>query len=142
MKHPIRKRSYLLLEIVISLMLITLCLFPLIKPHLAIKKSHAFYLKEIKSYPLFQNAFCEIKEKLYAQEFSWKDLIAGVEGEIDPNNLKDRLGIDLTPIKYTIKEVKSCKKPSLGGRGLLINVKLSIDKMEQVHTLFIEEVLR
>ena len=131
MKRPIRKRSYLLLEIVISLMLIIFCLFPLIKPHLAIKKSHALYLKEIENVSLFQNAFCTIKEKLYAQRFSWKDLTAGVEGTLDES-----------AVRYRIKAIKSCKKPSLSGHGLLINVKLSLDTMEQVHTLFIEEVAR
>ena len=129
MKRPIRKRSYLLLEIVISLMLITLCLFPLVKPHLAMRQSHALHLKEMKSLPLFQNVFCKIKRMLYEQQLTWKELTAGVEGEIDH-------------VAYSISKLDSCNKPSLNGRGLLIQIKLTYEKIDQVHTLFLQEVSR
>lgn len=129
MKRPIRKRSYLLLEIVLSLFLISICLFPLIRPHLAIEKSRAKQIKEVSAYAPFQNAFCLLKENLYEQKISWKQLNAGHNGNFGP-------------IHYEINKIDECNKPSLNGRGLLLQVKFTLDQLEHVRTLFIEEVAR
>ena len=128
MKRPIRKRSYLLLEIVISLALISLCLLPLIRPHLKIKQSQASYTKEIDAFPRFQNAFCQVKELLYEQQISWKDLNKGYDTET-----KDGVPFKITPLK-------SGKKPSLNSLGLLIAVELRIEQFTQEHVLFVREV--
>lgn len=77
-KRPIRK-SYLLLEVLISLALVTLCLLPLLKPLVAIQSHES--LKE-REYILERKAKIELnklKVKLYENQIPWETLEKGNE---------------------------------------------------------------
>lgn len=125
MKRPIRKRSFLLLEIVISLFLIVLCLFPLVRTHTSIRVSQAKQHHQMKCDPLFQNMFCNIKQCLYERNYSWDQLKKGVSNS-----------------DFALQEIKECNKPSLKGHGMLLNITMKIDNLEQTRLLFLEEVGR
>lgn len=80
--RTIRKRSFLLLELLISLALVACCLFPLIKPHVFIHKKEREALEKMQLEMQAERAFCELKRQLYEQKISWKQLAKGVSGEL------------------------------------------------------------
>ncbi|MCH9608553.1 MAG: hypothetical protein S4CHLAM45_11310 [Chlamydiales bacterium] len=117
MNRRIRKRSFLLLEIVLSLALIALCLFPLVKPHLAIKKEEYAYVQKLKQRPLLQNARCQFLEDLYSHKYS------------------------VTQLRENFNLSEAKQKPSLNKRGYLLTVHLNSAEEVEPHTFFIEELL-
>lgn len=127
MKRAIRKRSYLLLEIFLSLTLIVLCFFPLIKPHTAIKKADLALITKLKSHRQFNNAYVQLLEKLYNHKYSWKQLREG---------FSDKLEIG----SFTITPLHETTKTSSQRRGLLLSIELFLEGSSRHHTLFIEEL--
>lgn len=84
-KRSIRKRSFLLFELLISLTLITMCFFPLIKSHFFVRLASLNQLKEMQLERGAQAAFCELKTKLYEKKHSWKQLLdQEASGELSP----------------------------------------------------------
>ena len=80
--HSTQKRSFLLFELLLSLALLTLCLFPLLKPHITINRDQREKLERIQLERISKGAFCEIKERLHTQEWSWQHLLKGISGEL------------------------------------------------------------
>ena len=76
---PIRKRCFLLLEVVVSLTLLSLCLFPLIKPLVFLHRAEAKRFANVEHYRKDQNELCSIKEKLFEHVYSWERLKEGTE---------------------------------------------------------------
>lgn len=87
-RRLIRKRSFLLFELLISLALIALCLFPLIKPHVTIKRIENSYLENVFFETRSHIAYCKLKELLHEHKIPWKQL-ESFEGEIPDDPLKN-----------------------------------------------------
>jgi hypothetical protein len=125
---PIRKRSFLLIEVLISLALIALCLFPLIKPLVAMRQEDRKYIELIQLEMASQHAFCEVKKMLYEHKIPWKSFSK-------ENDFKDVLtktyeiafnkGMSRHyTCDYAIRHIETANKPSKKAVGLAVEVKL------------------
>lgn len=138
----IRKRSFLLVELLVSLTLIVLCLFPLLKPLAAMRKNDQKYLRKIQLDQAYQVAYGEVKTKLYAHEHSWEDLKRGADGELDliskilisPQNTLE------FSWNYKIKSRETTKKPSFNKHGMVVDITLipSLGR-ERTRTAYLEQ---
>lgn len=121
MKRPLcltRKRSFLLIELIISLFLITLCLFPLFKPFLNMQRFEMQKRKEIAAFREDRERFCKAKEDLFEHKYSWKELQKGISCE-----------------DYMLIPQEITKRDSLGKQGILLRVKTNSE-----HMLFVEKM--
>ncbi len=144
-----RKRSFLLFELLVSMALITLCLFPLVKPLAAMRRADRSYLENIQLERAAQNAFCLIKAKLYENKFhSWNQLGSSTSGELpDPFHIVMSKDLYRTyHCSYTIKRpFKDSKKPKLHkvGRVITIAINLQTDSKKDPivfnRTLYLEK---
>lgn len=82
--HRIKKHNYLLLEVLIALMLVFLCLFPMMKTNVFILQTEKKFVHEIEAQRFVNLALVEIIEKLHTNEIHWKQI---VNGETDPKIL-------------------------------------------------------
>ena len=145
-KQAIRKRSFLLFELLISLTLIALCLFPLIKPHVAMRKSQLENLISMQLEQVNQEAFCLFKEELYQNKGpSWENLYKGTEGilnkEFDIYTGKDSV-VPLT-CEYKVSYLDSVNKISTSTKALVVKVDLIFRSPHSTfdpfsHTLYLE----
>jgi hypothetical protein len=143
-----KKRSFLLFELLISLALISLCLFPLIQPHAAMRKKEKCYLEEIQLERIAQNAFCILKQKLYENsEHAWDDLVKGTAGMLEESFqiINGRESGKTYSCSYTIECIGSAPKPSFNKEGAVIVITLSFvapqsDPSIFQRTLYLERV--
>jgi hypothetical protein len=146
-KCPIRKKSFLLFELLISLALIVLCLFPLVKPYAYMQKGEKHALIEMQLACLAQQAFCYLKEDLYNHRLSWDSLVAGTSGKIDeifflvtgPKITRKAV------CSYKIQTIDDCNKISQKKMGLLLAIELEFtindrDGYRYQRTLYLERV--
>jgi len=70
----IKKRHFLLLEVLIAFSLIVLCVFPLLAPHAFILRSQALFIKKIELDHLVNLIYGQITENLYFNKIPWKDI--------------------------------------------------------------------
>ena len=145
-KHPpsIQKRSFLLFEVLISLALITLCLFPLLKPHIGIQKKQKERLEKIQLERFSKAAFCKVKEKLCENKtWSWHLLLKGVSGELDiPANVylggKEPLAYQTS---YHIQKMDNSTKKD-GALVLQVDIYFTSRKQHKIgpfsHTFFVQ----
>ncbi len=69
-----KKRSFILLEVLIALFLITVCIIPLIRvPYIALKKELLFF-ENAHLIRIADLSFAEIKTKLFKNEIPWSDI--------------------------------------------------------------------
>lgn len=105
--RPIRKRPFLLLEILISLLLVSLCLFPLLAPHIQMRKADYHFLEKMRFTTLSQNAFCLLKIKLHELQIDWKSLQKGVYRELEGVSEEELCFFEL-------KQLDECTKKNKG----------------------------
>jgi hypothetical protein len=70
----LKKKTFLLLEILIALMLVVLCATPLIVEPVRLYRTEMKRLEEVEAERLANWTFSEIKEKLLKHEIPWKML--------------------------------------------------------------------
>lgn len=142
-KRSIRKRSFLLLELLISFALIMLCLFPLIKPHACMRQKDRLYLEQMQFERIAQEAFCQLKKKLYAnKKHTWDDLRNGVSGDLS-KKFTIQSGKSSTKAyccHYEIRELDHCNKYAPKRTGIVIEIDLNFSpgKHEFKRTLYLE----
>ncbi|MFZ0565743.1 MAG: hypothetical protein WAM28_06125 [Chlamydiales bacterium] len=142
-KPPIRKRSFLLFELLLAIALVSLCLFPLLKPHFAIQKEQQKELKQMQLSKIASGAFCEIKKRIYSdKDWDWEKFskkISGILPESEPVYLSMNKSRTYQP-RYVIK--KKQKAPKIEG-GLLLQVDIYFDEGRETNsfsrTLFIQK---
>lgn len=69
-----KKRTFLLFEILIAFLLVTLCLVPLISQPLKLYRTDMIFLEELERERLADWTFTEVKEKLLKHEIPWEKL--------------------------------------------------------------------
>lgn len=75
-----KKRTFLLLEILIAFVLVAVCAIPLVKQPLKLYKNEMAYLQKMEQERLADWTFTEIKEILLKNEIPWEKIPAkGVE---------------------------------------------------------------
>ncbi len=67
------KRHVLLLEVLIALMLVTLCLLPLIYPHIESYKAQKKQIELAKNNHNINQQFADLVEDLYLGKVDWKE---------------------------------------------------------------------
>lgn len=123
-KRSIRKRSFLLFELLISLALIVLCLFPLVKSQALMRREERKNLEQMQSEQLAQVAFCKLKEDLYENKaHTWDELMTQAEGII-----ADCTYI-ISLLEYTNKTEKE---------GLVVSIVFTIGDSEVQRSLYLE----
>lgn len=146
--RPIQKRSFLLFELLVALALVTLCLFPLLKPHFGIQKEQIKEVEMLQLQRFANEAFCKIKEKLYTDEsLNWNYFSKTQSG-----TLKETMPVYLGKDKmrhyqphYSIEKIK--KAPKVEGALLLkVDIYFVANPHREVgpfsHTLVVKRVDR
>lgn len=77
MRKKHKKRTFLILEVLIAFSIIALCLFPLLTPNLMIIKAEKNFQEELEADRLADLLFAEWVEKLYDNTISWERLTSG-----------------------------------------------------------------
>ncbi len=126
MKRPIRKKCILLLEMLIALMLVVLCFYPLLKPHIKTYGLELNRLEEMELGRLSRATYVDLKKKLYEKDgFSWKTLCKPIEEEFDPVT---------TSLEHTYKqtnkitELDRCNKKKAGIIYLLLKIEILFER--------------
>jgi hypothetical protein len=76
-----RKRNFLLLEVLIALSLLTICLVPLVKQPLKLYKKEIEHLEDLELERVADWTFMEVKEMFLKGEISWNRLPDHIWGE-------------------------------------------------------------
>lgn len=71
-----KKRTFLLLEILIAFVLVAICLIPLVKQPLKLYKEEIAYLERMEQERLADWTFTEVKEMLLKNEIPWEKIPA------------------------------------------------------------------
>lgn len=79
----LNRRSFLLLEVLIAFLILTVCLIPLIKTPLLFYRSEVEQLEKIERENLADWTFSEIKEGLYLGRIPWRELPGKEMGVVD-----------------------------------------------------------
>jgi len=80
-----KKRTFLLIEILISFMLVAICIVPLVKQPLKLYREEMSRLEQIEKERLADWTFTEIKEMLLKNEIPWEKIpTRGVESTVFP----------------------------------------------------------
>lgn len=88
-------RQFLLLELLIALVLVGLCIFPLATVPLSALKEDYNSAYRMQTQRLADLAFADVKQKLYSQELPWKEIVKSRTEKIFL--LKDSLDVHLEP---------------------------------------------
>ena len=77
-----KKKPFLLLEILVSILLVSLCLIPLVQSPVQSYRAQMRLLEEMEGERLAEQSFSEVKEKLLNHEIAWEKLPALSEKSI------------------------------------------------------------
>jgi hypothetical protein len=117
----VKKRSFLLLEVLIALLFVSLCIAPMMQAPLAVFKKERKNLEQMEKERLADWSFSEVKERLLKNEIPWEKIPKQYE-ETGPFPLPD-VKIELPGYKpKTIKRIFTLygqgKKEGKGGQDL------------------------
>lgn len=79
----LRKRHFLLLEVMIAFALIVMCILPLIYPHTFILTSQRKFIHKVDLDHQVNRIYADIVERLYRNGIPWNDIISGTEFEVN-----------------------------------------------------------
>jgi len=125
-KPPIRKRSFLLFELLISLSLLTLCLYPLIKSQFEVQRGHLKELKKLEREQIVNLRFSKLKEAMFEQIFPWNSLLEGTSYTLP------------TGEEIALIALENTKKKS-GTKGALVEGTLKLDEEEFTRFFFVKQ---
>lgn len=69
-----KKRNFLLIEVLIAILLVSICLIPLIQIPINSYRSEMEWLEEMDRERLAELAFADVKEKLLKNELAWEKI--------------------------------------------------------------------
>ena len=130
LKRRIRKKPFLLLEVLISLTLVLLILGPLIKPLCGIMRAQHARAEQFEMERISRLLMSEIKVKLYKHEHSWSELEKGVvDHDLGSRNIRSKdYGVT-----YSIITLETHHKKN-GDRFLLSNCQIALhENREKSH---------
>ena len=131
-----RKRSFILLEVLIAVSLISLCAVPLVVRPLQIYRAEMNLLWEIEGERLADWSFSEIKEKLLKNEIPWKKLPDKEEKELSfslPDAIVSIPGGKQRKIKREF--ILTCRRDDEGFKG-------EVYRMFEVRMIFTPQLLK
>ncbi|MEC7839797.1 MAG: type II secretion system protein [Chlamydiota bacterium] len=108
----LNKRCVTLIEVLIAFTIITMCLFPLLYPHVFIIKQQSEFTQKIELDHQVNLLYGEFLSRLYTNEIPWSDLFDSRDIEIN-DELKVSAGIaEKVPYKGTYHFAVERKKES------------------------------
>lgn len=131
----VRKRFFLLLEVIIAFFLVIMCIIPLIAPHTFILTEQKKFGNQIELDHVVNLIFADIVERLYNNEISWSEMAEKRRLEVDEALMKrvqfeKRLTYKGT---YYFEEVKHKPIDESAMRKLyLFNVNLKFEPIGEV----------
>lgn len=132
------KRYALFLELLVSLFLIALCLFPLLKPHFSMQKVLSASDKKVEYDRLAKLATVELKTWLYEHRYSWDQLRKGVKGSLTLGH-----EVDSPEAVFELKSLRHYSLRNEQGHFLLMQLNISFEKEEPVSSfLFLQRKVR
>lgn len=121
--HFLKKKTFLLLEVLICLAIVSLTIFPLLAPSLMIAQNERAFSDELKRARAASALFGEITVKLYRHEIPFEDVI----GEAEYPNFK-------------FEEPTAIKKDDEGRpRFVLVPITITIAKSAYRYSVFLEK---
>ena len=87
--YQLHKRYSLMLEVLIAFVLVALCVFPLISPHVAIYRQQREFVLKIELDQAVSNLYSALLEKLYRNEIPWSTFENGQTLTIEEGWWKD-----------------------------------------------------
>jgi hypothetical protein len=72
--RKIGSRSFLLLELIIALLLITLCVLPFVSIPSGVQREEMLFLQRLELQRLSDRTCASIKERIYTKEITWEQL--------------------------------------------------------------------
>lgn len=144
------KRHILLLEVLVALAIITMCIVPMLRPHLFMLAEEQKFVREVELDRLVGNIYTNLLiDRFYRQGITWDEIATDEQRPVDHADLK-RLGykgtyafkiklkkgkmsesdfaLDLLTITYTMK-------PTDGGLSLKYSYDLLVQRVPQVEDL-------
>lgn len=131
-KLVIKKRNFLLLEILIAVSLIVMCSIPLIRNPICFYKKEIENLENLSYTKLRHEVLFEIKEMLFKNEIPWQDFATNKKSQAPVKTLTKTLtfkGIKTkkVPVYYRIWSIrdKNCQNDSVCRK---VGVQISVDR--------------
>ncbi|MCC5831947.1 MAG: hypothetical protein JJU12_02770 [Chlamydiales bacterium] len=121
-KRSIRKRPFLLFELLLAMGLLLLCLFPMIKTHVGIAKEEKKAIEAIRQELQIQEALCSLKIDLHKHIYSWEELIKGVKNE-----------------RYLLNKLKKSTKNNTNESAMVLGATLLIGEKEIERRIYVEK---
>lgn len=126
------KHTFLLLEILIAILLVSLCLIPLIQSPIQSYRAEMKLLEEMEGERLAEWSFSEVKDKLLKNEIPWDKI---------PSLTEKSAPIDLPPITIQIpgskpKKIERSFVLRCGKKGEKEGLKGEIYRMMHVDIMF------
>lgn len=87
-KIKVRKRHFLLLEVIIAFILIVMCIIPLISPHTFILTEQKRFVHTIEVDHLVNLAFADIVKRMYINDINWSRIVNRDIFEVDESLLQ------------------------------------------------------
>ena len=115
------RRYFLLLEILIAFVLVTLCAVPLLRPHVYAYRVERRFVDEVELDRYVGNIYVRIREDLHRNRWSWEEIEKGVDQAI-PGEWLDPLPYHG---RYSVKKGKRNKEKAIPSYHLL-DVRLEI----------------
>lgn len=139
----LKKKPFLLFELLLSFTLLVLIFFPMLKTHFAIANEEIKTVEKMEFERMGRNIFSFIEEQLYENRFhTFDELKKGIQGEIK-KPLHSHFGKKYCA-RYQVIPIECVTKRSNGERYLVFDIELSIIAKEKVRgtytsTFLVEE---
>lgn len=136
MESTVKRRSALLIEVLVALTLISLCLLPLFSSQLKVRQKRREELAKIQLARLSRTVLATLKERIYAQTYSWQTLREGIQCEepavavlIGKNK---NVPYDCT---LSLQEVEHCTRRQSGKCHLLLDATITFTRGNERFTI-------
>lgn len=131
------KRPILLLEVLIAMVLVALCAFPLLSPHFMMLRQEKKHLENLEADRIANVVFVDIVEKMYQETITWE-----MVNDLELHPLADSEFKNYS-INYRFDEPKlkpDKKKPKYGLYPLLIEITPKNGKtLKFFYEIFVEK---
>ncbi len=122
----LKRRSALLLEVIIACVILVMVILPLVEPHLLVFRGQKEFVHEVKLDHAVNILYVDILQQLYENRIPFQSIAEGTKFNIDSSTWKT-LGVDPPPPykgTYHFKETKH--KPKDGGPVVLYLYQLKM----------------
>lgn len=116
MRRNLRKRPFILLEVLIAFALIVICILPLIYPHVGMLNAQKEFVRKVELDHVVNLLYVKVLERLHLNSYGWNELLSS-HFEIDSQMIAEAGYTKPFPYKGTFNflEEKPRYKPRKAG---------------------------